>query len=254
MFASNSFGWVSVFWANVGRTHKDLHIGTLISLAATTAVCFLWTIPMTFIAGLQSADAIQEEFPFLEAIFKYPLVVTIIDLVAPLLVKIVNSLLPTILQYLSMFEGPVSGSVVVSSVFTKLASFMIIQTFFVQAIGGALIKGKLRLTLDRSNPHMTWCVPEIGKIAKNPSLMVDLLAQSLPNQSTFFVQIVFVGTTISMAMEMLRVVPFVMALIRRFLPPNLTEKEKQTTVYGIRPLADPGEFSMSDSLAQIVRD
>jgi hypothetical protein len=117
-------------------------MGYLISLAGTTALCFLWTIPMAFIAGLQSADAIREEFPFLSFLVKYPFVVTIIDLIAPLLVKIVNNLLPTILTYLTMFEGPVSSSVVASSLFSKLASFMIIQTFFVQAIGGTLIVGK----------------------------------------------------------------------------------------------------------------
>jgi hypothetical protein len=60
--------------------------------------------------------------------------------------------------------------------------------------------------------------------------------------------------TISLAMEMLRVVPLAMALIRRFLPPNLTQKEKETTVFGISPLADPSEFELASSLAQIVRD
>jgi Sec-independent protein secretion pathway component TatC len=85
------------------------------------------------------------------------------------------------------------------------------------------------------------------------SNIVPLLADALPQKSTFFIQIVFVGTTVSLTMEMLRVVPLIMALIRRFLPPNLTEKEKQTTVFGIRPLADPAEFELASSLAQIVR-
>lgn len=97
---------------------------------------------MTFIAGLGSAEAIKNEFPFLNFLIKYPFISKILDLIAPLLVKIVNALLPSILELLSMFEGPVSGSVVASSVFTKLAAFMIIQTFFVQAIGGGLIKGE----------------------------------------------------------------------------------------------------------------
>jgi Calcium-dependent channel, 7TM region, putative phosphate len=118
-------------------------MGNLISRAGTAALCFLWTIPMAFIATLQSADAIRDQFPELSFLVKYPFVVTIIDLIAPLLIKIVNNLLPTILTYLTMFEGPVSGSVVSSSLFTKLASFMIIQTFFVQAISGSIIQGKL---------------------------------------------------------------------------------------------------------------
>jgi hypothetical protein len=56
-----------------------------------------------------------------------------------------------------------------------------------------------------------------------------------------------------MGFEMLRVVPLLIALIRRFLPPNLTEKERQTTVYGfLRPLADPSDFGHADSLAEII--
>lgn len=47
--------------------------------------------------------------------------------------------------------------------------------------------------------------------------------------------------------------PLIFALIRRFLLPNLTEKERQTTVFGFfRPLADPSDFGHADSLAQII--
>lgn len=55
-----------------------------------------------------------------------------------------------------------------------------------------------------------------------------------------------------MGFEILRVMPLVFAFIRRFLPPSLTEEERQTTVFGIfRPLADPDDFGHADSLAQI---
>ena len=53
-------------------------------------------------------------------------------------------------------------------------------------------------------------------------------------------------------MELLRVKPLVLALIRRCLPPNLNEKERQTTVFGIRPLADPLDFEAADNFSQIV--
>lgn len=73
------------------------------------------------------------------------------------------------------------------------------------------------------------------------------------SQSTYFIQIVFVSTSITMGFEILRVMPLIFALIRRFLPPNLTEKERQTTLFGfLRPLADPSDFGHADSLAQII--
>lgn len=72
-------------------------------------------------------------------------------------------------------------------------------------------------------------------------------------QSTYFIQIVFVGTAVALSMELLRIKPLGFAFIRRFLPPNLTEKERQTTTFGLSPLAQPLDFEGADNLSQIVR-
>jgi hypothetical protein len=72
-----------------------------------------------------------------------PILEPILQQLAPLMLIIVNSLLPVILQFFSMREGPVSTSVVEASLFTKLAAFAIIQTFFVSFIGGNITTSKL---------------------------------------------------------------------------------------------------------------
>ena len=132
-----------------------------------------------------------------------------------------------------MFEGPVSGSVVEASTFSKTAVFTIVQTFFVSAISGGLME-------------------EIKAILSDPfNKGIDLLANSLPAQSTYFMQIAFVGTVIFIAMENLRVVPLVHALIRRFVGPKRTERQRQTTFLGIRPLAEPADFEHAANMAQI---
>lgn len=140
--------------------------------------------------------------------------------------------LPYILQALSMLEGPVSGSIVEASTFSKLAAFMIIQTFFVSAVTGGLLD-------------------QVKVLVDDPFSVVDLLADTLPAQSTYFMQITFVGTVIFLAMENLRVVPLANALIRRFVGPKGTEKQRQRTYFGIRPLADPLEFEHASNMAQI---
>lgn len=87
---------------------------------------------MAFIASLASASALGAQFPALNAVFAAaPFLVPLFETLAPLLVTSVNAVLPIILEFLSMFEGPISGSVVQASTFSKLAAFMIIQTFFV---------------------------------------------------------------------------------------------------------------------------
>ena len=81
---------------------------------------------------------------------------------------------------------------------------------------------------------------------------MDLLAKSLPSQSTYFIQISFVSIVVQGGMELLRVVPIVMATLRSVIGPQLTEKERKTTYFGLRPLNDPQKFSHADFTAQAV--
>ena len=86
----------------------------------------------------------------------------------------------------------------------------------------------------------------------SPKTIIDLLAKSLPSQSTYFIQISFVSIVVQSGMELLRAVPIVMATLRSFIGPRLTEKEKRTTYFGLRTLNDPSKFSHADFTAQAV--
>ena len=106
-------------------------------------------------------------------------------------------------------------------------SVQIIQTFFVSAVSGALLS-------------------ELSNILDNPSSIVELLAKSLPGQSTYFVQILLVKTFLGLGLELLKVTPLVVAGIRSIVGPGLTEKERNSIWMGLRPLAAPAEFAYSD--------
>ena len=129
-----------VNWNNISRTHESLQLGKLSSLAMTVGLCLLWTIPMTFIATLSSVDALRNKVKFVDEMLNFlPFLMPVFEIVAPLLVVIANSLLPTILEIITSFEGPISGAVAHASLFAKLAGFMVIQTFFVSAISGSIV-------------------------------------------------------------------------------------------------------------------
>jgi hypothetical protein len=82
-----------VYWANVGRPHKDLQLGTLFSMAATVTICLLWTIPMTFFSGLSSVEGLKEQFDFVaDMIDAVPILEPILQLLAPFFVVIFNAL------------------------------------------------------------------------------------------------------------------------------------------------------------------
>ena len=110
------------------------------SLGLTVTICLLWTIPMTFIASLSTVEGLREEIEFIDDMLrKFPFLIPVFEIAAPLFVVMVNALLPTILETVTLLEGPISGAVIEASLFVKLAAFMIIQTFFVSAISGSVI-------------------------------------------------------------------------------------------------------------------
>lgn len=220
-----------IFWNNVGRTHKELQLGKLFSFALTAALCLLWTIPMLAINTMSSIEGLRGSVDFVDdMIIRFPWVEPVLAQLAPLLIIVANVLLKVLLERLSMLEGPVSGVVVEASLFVKLSAFMIIQTFFVSAVSGSIIA-------------------KISEIIDDPLSSIDLLANSLPGQSTFYIQILLVDTFLGIALELLRVVPLVIALVRKIFGPTLTEKERTTTWFGLRPLNEPDDFGHAELLS-----
>jgi hypothetical protein len=55
-----------------------------------------------------------------------------------------------------------------------------------------------------------------------------------------------------LGLELLRVTPIAFAAIRRRVGPRLTEKEKNSPFFCLRPLSCPSNFPHADLLAQIV--
>jgi hypothetical protein len=91
MSVSEAPGPQDVFWTNVGREHEDLQLGRLFSRTASVAICFLWTIPIAFIASLSSVESLKRQFEFVEkAIDEFPALEPILQQLAPLLLLLSN--------------------------------------------------------------------------------------------------------------------------------------------------------------------
>ena len=78
------------------------------------------------------------------------------------------------------------------------------------------------------------------------------LANSLPNRSSFFIQILLINTFIGLSSELLRISVVGIAFVRSFVGPRLTEEERRTTWMGLRPFADPLKFQHAEVLSGIV--
>lgn len=82
-----------------------------------------------------------------------------------------------------------------------------------------------------------------------PSCIVELLASSLPGQSSFFIQLVLAHTSTSMSVELLRPVPVILSLLRCCIGPRSSERERQKTFLFLRPLSNPVNFYQCNRLS-----
>jgi len=220
-----------VFWHNVALDHKQLQVGKLISMSLTVALCLFWTIPMSFISTLSSVEGLRATIPWIDELLdKYPWLEPVLAQLAPLLLVAAHEALKIILQFCSTFEGPVSGATVTASVFAKLSVFTIIQTFFVSALSGGLVS-------------------QFSNILQDTTMIIDLLATSLPSQSTYFIQIMLVDTAVGLSVELLRFSAIGHAIARSLVPPNLTQEERESMSIFLRPFACPRDFEHADLMS-----
>lgn len=214
-----------VRWENVWRKHNDILLGKLASILMTASLCLFWTVPTSFLASLSSSNAVREQLTILDQVFdKYPTLVVLIQQLAPLLLVLLNSLLPVIFERVALIEGHISSGMVAESVYQKTAFFVVIQTFFISALSGGVVRA-------------------IAGFIEHPRMIVDFLAQTLPDQATYFMQVILVNTAREGALEMLRITPLIQAGLRSIIGPRLTEKDRARSYWGLRPLCNPRGFS-----------
>lgn len=214
---------------------KAKRTGWVLSMAATIALCFFWSIPSAFLSSLTEINSLREKVPSLDAALESsPWLEQFLALVAPLLLLLLNeALLPSLLEWISTWEGFIGAPTLQASVFVKLSAFQIVQTFFVSAISGSI-------------------TAELANILDNPEQLVTLLANSLPAQSSYFLQIIFVFTFLLQGLELLRGYPLLLAFIRKFVGPRATIKERRKAWGFIASFEDPPEFFHAETFAQIV--
>ena len=220
-----------VLWGNVGLPRTSRRLRRLAGLALTVLACLFWTVPVTLAASVSNVESLTALIPVLgDWAEAYPPLGAVLAQLAPLLLVAVVACVPALLRAVACLEGHLSGAAVSQSLYSKLAAFTIVQTFLISAISGSIVQ-------------------ELQNILYSPARAVDLLAAALPAQSTYFMQFIIVQTLLGgVGVELLRIAPIGMALVRSRLGPNLTAKERGTTWMGLRPLSDPLPYEHSRAL------
>lgn len=147
---------------------------------------------------------------------------------APLILVGFITILPYILLFFVTFEKPIEkASMQHPSLLSKLASFTIIQTFFISTISGSLFES-------------------MQAIIDDPASAISIVATALPAQSAYFIQLIIVQNLLALGVELLRISPvaqeWLVTIVKRWTGNNLTEKERNSSFLGIRDIADPLEY------------
>lgn len=223
-----------VYWPNVGKPHKEQQLSYLLAQVATVATCLFWTIPVSFFASLSELESLKGLIPGLEtATDKNPWLSEVLAALSPLMLVILTSLLPAILTVFCKKEGHIGSDTLNASLLTKLAMFMIVQIFFVQAISGSILA-------------------VLEEVIDQPLKIISKLAVSVPLQVKAFIQYVQVQNFLGCALELLRIPRVVMALLRERIGPNLTEKERNTPYMGILPMCAAEEMEYPMLFAEMI--
>jgi hypothetical protein len=90
----------AIFWRNVGLPHSARRGGRFASIAASTVLCFFWSVPMAFISSLTEINSLKQSMPRLgEWIENHPAFENFLTLVAPLLLLFFNEVVSTIMLF-----------------------------------------------------------------------------------------------------------------------------------------------------------
>lgn len=89
-----------IFWPNVGLPAEARRSGFLLSMVATSVLCFFWSIPMAFLSSLTEVNSLKEKLPLLAKwVDDFPALDSFLALIAPVLLLLINEIiLPVVLK------------------------------------------------------------------------------------------------------------------------------------------------------------
>ena len=221
-----------VLWPNIyvskGAKRTRSYIGDTISILLIS----FYVVPVALISLLVSKTALISISPRLaqlddaSAFFS-----TALALVQPICLIVIQQLLPPLFMQIAKAEGLVSFSEVQMRSFSRYFMFQVLNVFLVTAIAGSIFD-------------------TLSIIIENPEAAFEMLGNSLPRMSSFFISLVTMKSFLGLGVELVRAISIVQSLLRYLIVPNATLRMKKRVILGMRAIDDPGWFPFHKILAQ----
>ncbi|KAG7379287.1 hypothetical protein PHYBOEH_012001 [Phytophthora boehmeriae] len=225
-----------VVWENIGLSQNIKDTWFLISMALTTAIILLWTVPTGIVVSFAKVSSLEQNWAWLATqIEKHPWIRSLLEQVSPLMLSVMTALAPIILGILSKREGHAFASQVDASLLNKLVIYQIYVTFLLPIIGGTVID----TVMGKGGTDWT-----------DVSAVLTKISDAVAVQSSFFITYLLVRTGLNLTLVLLRVTPIIKAAIYHYVAPKLTPRERTTPWFGLNSLAHPGDFGASDQVSE----
>ncbi|CAL4895241.1 unnamed protein product [Urochloa decumbens] len=206
-----------VYWNNLSIPFVSLTVRRLIIAVAFFFLNFFYVFPIAFVQSLANLEGIEKALPFLKPLVELPMIKSFIQGILPgLALKIFLIVLPTILMFMSKFEGLISQSSLERRSASKYYVFLFFNVFLGSVVAGSALE-QLKTLLHTSANELP-----------------RLIGVSIPMKATFFITYVMVDGWTGIAGEILRLKPLVFFHLKNFFLVK-TEKDREEAM-------DPGSI------------
>ncbi len=221
-----------VLWGNVYVSKGATRTRSILGDFLVFVIISFYIIPVALVSLLVSESALVSSSPRLAQLDQATaLFSSVISLVQPLCIVLIQQLLPPLFMAIGKLEGLICFSDVSMRAFSRYFLFQVVNVFLVTTIAGSIFD-------------------TIAIILETPEAAFEMLGNSLPRMSSFFITFVTVKTFFGLGLELVRTMSIVQATLRYFIIPNSTLRTARKVVFGLRAIDDPGWFPFHKILAQ----
>lgn len=221
-----------VLWENIYVSKGATRTRSILGEFLVILIISFYVIPVALVSLLVSESALVSSSPRLAQLDQATaLFSSAIALVQPLCIVALQQLLPPLFIAIGTLEGLVSFSDVQMRAFSRYFLFQVLNVFLVTTIAGSIFD-------------------TIAIIVENPEKAFEMLGNSLPKMSSFFITFVTIKTFFGLGLELVRTMSLLQAVVRYLFIPNATLRTARSIVAGMRAIDDPGWFPFHKILAQ----
>lgn len=221
-----------ILWNNVYVSKGAIRTRSILGDILVILIISFYVIPIALVSLLVSEQALVASSPRLAQLDQATaLFSTVISSVQPLCIVLIQQLLPPLFMAIGKVEGLISFSDIQMRAFSRYFLFQVLNVFLVTTIAGSIFD-------------------TIAIIVETPEAAFEMLGNSLPRMSSFFITFVTIKTFLGLGMELVRTMALVQATARYFVLPNATLRTARKVIVGLRAIDDPGWFPFHKILAQ----